>query len=88
VRTMGSQFAILFVFLILSILLRILLYAKFVPDIVRSKISDFLVNFYWNGVFSYIKQNYIMLVMGSLLNITNINTALLKPSLSARNLYE
>jgi hypothetical protein len=67
-------------------LLRILLCAKFLPDIVRSKISDFLVNIYWNGVFSYIKQNYIMLVMGSLLNITNINTALLKPS--ARDVSE
>ena len=85
-RTMGSQFAITFVFLVLSILLRILLCAKFLPDIVRSKISDFLVSFYWNGFFSYIKQNYIMLVMGSLLNITNINTALLQQS--ASNLSE
>jgi hypothetical protein len=85
-RTMGSQFAITFVLLVLSMLLRILLCAKFLPDIVRSKISDFLFNIYWNGVFSYIKQNYIMLVMGSLLNITNINTALLKPS--ARDVSE
>ena len=81
---MGSVFVISFAFLVLILLSRILLFAKFLPDTVRSKISSFLDKFYWNGVFSYIKQNYIMLVMGSLLNITNTSL----PPPSARNLSE
>ncbi len=83
-RNMGSVFVISFFFLVLILLLKILLFARFLPDTVRSKISSFLDKFFLNGVFSYVKQNYIMLVMGSLLNITN--TAL--PIPAARNLSE
>ncbi len=53
-RTMGSLFVLSFLSLVLSLVLRILLFAKFLPDIVRSKISDFLVKIYWNGVISFI----------------------------------
>ena len=75
VRIMGSFFMISFISLVLSLLGRILLFAKFLPASLRSKISDLVSKFYWNCVFSSINQNYIMLVMGSLLNITNINMA-------------
>jgi hypothetical protein len=72
---MGSIFIISFFSLTLSLLGKLLLFAKFLPDPLNSKISELLAKFYWNGVFAFIKQNYIMLVMGSLLNITNINLA-------------
>ncbi len=81
---MGSVFVISYFFLVLISLLKILLFVRFLPDTVRSNISSFLDKFFWNSAFSYVKQNYIMLVMGSLLNITN--TA--RPLSAARNLSE
>jgi hypothetical protein len=73
VRIMGSLFMTTFCFITLSLCARILLFAKFLPAICRSKIEKKLGTIYWNGFYGYIKQNYIMLLMGSLLNITNIN---------------
>ncbi len=55
VRIMGSLFIISFISLALSILGRVLLFAKFLPASLRSKISDFLERFYWNIVLGYIK---------------------------------
>ena len=81
---MGSLFVLSFITLAFTLLLRILLFVKFLPAPLRSKISDFLSKIYWNIVFGFIKQNYIMLVMGSLLNITNIEIAV--PLKSSRRL--
>ena len=72
VRIMGSLFMISLIALVLSIFGKILTFAKFRPEPLRSKISGNLDKIYWNYVLSFIKQNFIMLVMGSLLNITDI----------------
>jgi hypothetical protein len=52
---MGSLFIISFISLALSMLGRVLLFAKFFPASLRTKISDFLGRFYWNIVLGYIK---------------------------------
>ncbi len=66
--------------LVLSIFGKILTFAKFLPELLRSKISENLDKIYWNYIFSFIKQNLIMLVMGSILNITNIEISVPQPS--------
>jgi len=80
VRIMGSLFIISFFALVLSIFGKILTFAKFLPELLRSKISENLDKIYWNYIFSFIKQNFIMLVMGSILNITNIEISVPQPS--------
>jgi hypothetical protein len=66
--------------LVLSIFGKILTFAKFLPEPLRSKISGIIDKIYWNYVLSFIKQNFIMLVMGSILNITNIEMPVPQPT--------
>ena len=80
VRVMGSLFIMSLITLVLSMFGKILTLAKFLPEPLRSKISEYLNKIYWNHVLSFIKQNFIMLVMGSLLNITNIEMPVPQPS--------
>jgi len=79
VRIMGSLFMMSLIALGLSIFGKILTFAKFLPEPLRSKISGNLDKIYWNYVLSFIKQNFIMLVMGSILNITNIEMPVPQP---------
>jgi hypothetical protein len=65
--------------LVLSIFGKILTFAKFLPEPLRSKISGNLDKIYWNYVLSFIKQNFIMLVMGGILNITNTEIPVPQP---------
>ncbi len=54
-RIMGSLFMMSLISLALSLLLRILLFVKFLPAPLRSKISEFLNKIYWNYVLGFIK---------------------------------
>ena len=79
VRIMGSLFMISLIALVLSIFGKILTFAKFLPEPLRSKISGNLDKIYWNYVLSFIKQNFIMLVMVGILNITNTEIPVPRP---------